>query len=164
MTDLAAALGAPGLRVFGDTTQPGADRTSTRSWIAESIQKLDESAKSKGIEIWLETRGDFAGSNETAAILQMVASPLTGVLWDPEGTKIRHVHLKDLRHRPGSWDPVLTGEGDFALHEVRTALQQLNYDRFLSLEWEKKWRPGIADAEIALPHFVRWFRENWNHA
>jgi hypothetical protein len=59
---------------------------------------------------------------------------------------------------------VLIGKGDFALHEVRTALQQLNYDRFLPFEWGKKWHPGIADAEIALPHFVRWFRENWNHA
>ena len=30
MADLAAELGAPGLRVFGDTIQPGADRASTR--------------------------------------------------------------------------------------------------------------------------------------
>jgi sugar phosphate isomerase/epimerase len=34
MSDIAAELGAPGIRVFGDTIQPGADRDSTRKWIA----------------------------------------------------------------------------------------------------------------------------------
>jgi sugar phosphate isomerase/epimerase len=42
MADLAAALNAPGIRVFGDTIQPGADRDSTRSWIAESMRHLAE--------------------------------------------------------------------------------------------------------------------------
>jgi sugar phosphate isomerase/epimerase len=179
MTDLAAALGAPGLRIFGDTIQPGADRASTRSWIAESTRKLSEIAQARGVEIWLETHGDFASSQETAAILQAAAGLPAGVIWDPAncfleaeeqpadgaailGTRIRHVHIKDLRQGPSGWQPVLTGEGDFPLHEVRAALRQSNYDRFLSFEWEKKWHPEIADAEIALPHFVSWFGENWH--
>ena len=130
MTDLAAALGAPAIRVFGDTIQPGADRNSTRTWIAESIQKLSESAQPKNVEIWLETHGDFASAKETLAILQNI--PQAGVIWDPancfieaqerpqEGAitldaSIRHVHIKDLLHGK----PVLTGEGDFPLHEIR---------------------------------------------
>jgi sugar phosphate isomerase/epimerase len=55
----------------------------------------------------------------------------------------------------------LTGEGAFPLPELKGALQDLQYDRFLSFEWEKKWHPEIADAEIALPHFARWFRKNY---
>ena len=43
MADLAAELGAPGLRVFGDAIQPGADRASTHRWIAESLRELAES-------------------------------------------------------------------------------------------------------------------------
>ena len=50
---------------------------------------------------------------------------------------------------------VLTGEGDFPLHELKSALQALQYDRFLSFEWEKKWHPELADAAIALPHFAQ---------
>src|SRR3984885_4595617 len=42
MADLAAELGAPGLRVFGDTIQPGANRASTQRWIADSIRELAE--------------------------------------------------------------------------------------------------------------------------
>ena len=177
MADLAAALGAPGIRVFGDTIQPGADRASTRSWIADSIRTLAEYTGPKGIEVWLETHGDFATASETAVILAQAGGAHTGVIWDPAnclvesgerpqegaarlGASIRHIHIKDLRQNHGSWKPVLTGDGDFPLPEVRTALQQLGYDRFVSFEWEKKWHPDIADATVALPHFVRWFREN----
>jgi sugar phosphate isomerase/epimerase len=178
MADLAAELGAPGLRVFGDTIQPGADRASTQSWIAESIRELEEITAATGVEIWIENHGDFAGAGETAAILQQVASPRTAVVWDPAnsfvaaqehpadgaarlGTAIRHVHIKDLQRDGDGWKYVLTGEGDFPLHELKAALEDPQYDRFLSFEWEKKWHPEIADAEIALPHFARWFRKNY---
>ena len=57
-----------------------------------------------------------------------------------------------------AWKLVLTGQGNFPLAELREALRQIDYDRFLSFEWEKKWHPEIADATIALPHFTRWFR------
>jgi sugar phosphate isomerase/epimerase len=177
MADLAAALGAPGLRVFGDTIQPGADRTSTRRWIAESIRKLAEYTGPIGVEVWLETHGDFATAPETEAILAETGGQDTGVVWDPAncfiesqerpqksaaqlGARIRHVHVKDLLQKSDGWKPVLTGEGDSPLSEVRAALCQIGYDRFVSFEWEKKWHPEIPDASIALPHFARWFREN----
>jgi sugar phosphate isomerase/epimerase len=178
MADLAAELGAPGLRVFGDTIQPGADRTSTQSWIAESIRELAEIAAARGVEVWIENHGDFAGAGETAAILQQAASSKIGVVWDPAnsfaatqeqpadgaarlGVAIRHVHIKDLRRDRNEWKLVLTGEGNFPLPELKAALQDLRYDRFLSFEWEKKWHPEIADADVALPHFARWFRKNY---
>jgi len=178
MADLAAKLEAPGLRVFGDTIQPGADRASTRSWIADSIQELAEATAAKGVEIWIENHGDFAGAGDTAAILQQSASPKAGVVWDPVNSfvatqehpvdgaarlrsSIRHVHVKDIQRNQDGWSYVLTGEGVFPLFELKEALQDLQYDRFLSFEWEKKWHPEIANAEVALPHFARWFRKNY---
>jgi len=179
MSDLAATLGAPGLRVFGDTIQPGADRDSTRGWIAESIGRLAEITSSKGVEVWLESHGDFAGSGESLAILKQSGASQAGVLWDPAncfleaketpaegavklGGAIRHTHIKDLRQNNGTWEHVLTGEGSFPLGQQLEALQEIHYDRFVSFEWEKKWHPEIADAEVALPHFIRWFRQNLN--
>jgi sugar phosphate isomerase/epimerase len=179
MSDLAASLGAPGVRVFGDTIQPGTDRASTRSWIAESIGKLAEITAQKGVEVWLESHGDFASADETLAILQQSGSAQAGALWDPAncfveadetpaegaaklGSTIRHTHIKDLRRNKSSWDHVLMGEGNFPLMQQLEALQKMHYDRFVSFEWEKKWHPEIVDAEIALPHFIRWFRQNLN--
>jgi sugar phosphate isomerase/epimerase len=177
MANLAASLGAPGIRVFGEKIQPGADRASTRSWIADSLRELSDRIAPNGIEVWLETHGDFADASETAAILAEAGSSQIGAVWDPAncflesgerpqegaphlGASIRHVHVKDLCRNPAGWKPALTGEGDFPLLEVRSALRQLSYGRFVSFEWEKKWHPDIADANIALPHFTHWFREN----
>lgn len=179
MSDLAAALGAPGLRVFGDTIQPDADRESTRSWIAESIGKLAEITSYKGVEVWLESHGDFASAPESLAILQQSGASQAGVLWDPAncfveaeetpeegaaklGLAIRHTHIKDLRRNNGVWEHVLTGEGNFPLMQQLEALRKINYSRFVSFEWEKKWHPEIPDAEIALPHFISWFRQSSN--
>lgn len=178
MSDLAAELGSPGIRVFGDAIQPGADRASTKSWIAECIQQLAEKSTSKGVSVWLETHGDFASSKETEAILAQTVASNIGVIWDPAncflqsseaprdgaeglGAHIHHVHLKDMQMDGGkSWQLVLTGKGNFPLIEVLSALRNLKYDGFLSFEWEKKWHPQIADANVALPDFVRWIQEN----
>jgi sugar phosphate isomerase/epimerase len=70
------------------------------------------------------------------------------------------VHMKDLQHNQNAWRYVLTGEGDFPWLDLKRALDRLRYERFISFEWEKKWHPEIADPEIALLHFARWFREN----
>ncbi len=178
MADLAAELGAPGLRVFGDTIQPGADRASTQGAIAESVRQLAEISAARGVEVWIENHGDFAGANETAAILREAACPKAGVVWDPAnsfvanherpadgaaklGIAIRHVHIKDLQRDRDGWNYVLTGEGVFPFPQLKAALRDLQYDRYLSFEWEKKWHPEIADADIALPHFARWFRKNF---
>ena len=185
MSDLAAELGAPGLRVFGDKIQPGANRDATRGWIADSVRQLAEIAAPKGVGVWIETHGDFASAQETAAILAQAASKNTGVVWDSInsyvaiqerpangaatlGKAVRHVHIKDLRQKngppgQGEWEYVLSGEGNIPLAELLGALEQLQYDRFLSFEWEKKWHPEIAAPEVALPHFVEWFRKNCAH-
>ncbi len=177
MSDLAAELSAPAIRVFGDTIQPGADREMTRNWIADCVERLAEITSRKGVEVWLENHGDFAAASETATILAQAGSPRAGAVWDPAnsfasnqerptegaatlGRFLRHVHVKDLRRQGENWKHVLTGEGDLPLLELRSVLERLAYDRFVSFEWEKKWHPEIADAEIALPHFVNWFRKS----
>ena len=180
MSDLAAELGAPGIRVFGDKIQPGADRDSTRTWIADSLRELSDRIANNGVAVWLETHGDFASAPETNAILAEATSKSVGVIWDPANCWIesnespqqgadkmrdtlRHVHIKDLQRNQTNWEPVLTGEGAFPLFELRSALRQIGFKGFLSFEWEKKWHPDIPDANVALPHFARWFRENWNN-
>jgi sugar phosphate isomerase/epimerase len=178
LADLAASLNAPGIRVFGEKIQAGADWSSTRAWIADSIRTLGERVAAGGIEVWLETHGDFASASATAEILAESRSLKVGAVWDPAncflesgerpeagasllGPLIRHVHIKDLRQNSQGWKPALTGDGDFPLPEVLSALRRLDYQHFASFEWEKKWHPEIADAKIALPHFTRWFQENW---
>ena len=177
MAELAAELGAPGLRVFGDRIHSGADRESTQGWIADSVGTLAGIAESRGVEVWIENHGDFVTGEQITAILSQADCPNMGIVWDPAnsyattqerpadgatqlGTLIRHVHIKDLQRNEDGWEYVLSGDGEFPLLELKGALDQLRYDRFLSFEWEKKWHPSIADPEIAVPHFARWFRKS----
>jgi len=176
MAELASSLGAPGIRVFGDKIQPGADRASTRHWIAEGIRYLTEKTGPLGVGVWLETHGDFASSAETMAILEESGCEDAGVVWDAAnafadgkeqpldgicafGNRLQHVHLKDLECRAGRWQPVLSGEGQFPMREIVGELEQQKYDRFLSFEWEKKWHPHLAEPEISIPHFAHWFQQ-----
>ena len=176
MTELAAQLGSPGIRVFGDKIQPGATREETRDWIAEGIRHLAEEVELSGVGVWLESHGDFASSAETLRILRDAGGSNLGVVWDPAnaftdggedpvpaakkfGEALRHVHLRDLNCVDGKWHPVLAGEGKFPLREIVAELRRLNYDGFCSFEWEKKWLPELAEPEIAIPQFAEWFRQ-----
>jgi len=180
MIELAAQIGAPGIRVFGDRVQPGGDLYSTAGWIAEGIHDLAEFARPAGVEVWLESHGNFAPATATIGVLRAANSANTGIIWDPLNAytefaehpsdawpllagSIRHVHIKDARRIPGAppnqpWEPVLLGKGDFPVTELVDLLRETSYQRFVSFEWEKRWHPQIADPEIALPHFIRWIR------
>ena len=180
MIELAAALDAPGIRIFGDRVQPGADRASTAAWIADGFHRLAEFARPAGVEVWLESHGDFACASEIMGVLRSAGCANTGVVWDPLnaysevaeepdegwrqlGENVRHVHIKDAVRPNGApptkpWEPVLVGTGDFPALALVGLLRERGYQRFISLEWEKHWHPHIPNPEIALPHFIRWMR------
>jgi len=175
---LAAELGAGGIRVFGDAVQPGADLESTRRFIADALSELAEQAP-EGVEVWIESHGDFAPGAATRAVLDLVRGPGVGVVWDPAnafeasgeepeeglralGAAVRHVHLKDLRPAPDAsgrrLTPTLPGTGEFAAASARVLelLRAAGYTGWGSFEWEKRWHPEIEPAEVALPHFMQW--------
>jgi sugar phosphate isomerase/epimerase len=154
MVALAAALGAPGVRIFGDRVQPGATRQETEAWIAEALHALGEEAAAAGLEAWLETHGDFASAEATSRILARAGTRGVGVVWDPANAfaesgehpgdgfagldgLVRHVHLKDLRPvsssgaaKPDSaWQPTLIGTGEFAAGEVVALLRGAGFGR-----------------------------------
>jgi glucosamine-6-phosphate deaminase len=174
--ELAARLGARGIRVFGDRVQPGADLASTRAWIVESLALLRDRLRGTGVEVWLETHGDFAPAAATRSLLEEAGGDGLGAVWDPAnafsetgedpeagaallGPFLRHVHLKDVRRpRDGRtpWPPALPGRGDFEAERVLAGLQVRGEDRWVSFEWEKRWHPEIEEPEVALPHFLLW--------
>ena len=180
MVELAAALKAPGIRVFGDRIQPTADLPSTTAWIADGIHQLAEFAQPTGVQVWLESHGDFARASETLRVLNRANCPNTGVLWDPLNAfaefdeqpeagwrtlngAARHVHIKDALRTKGAprskpWEPVLVGDGDFPALALVSLLREHAYKGHISFEWEKRWHPLIPNPEIALPRFIQWIR------
>lgn len=175
--ELAAKLGAPGIRVFGDQARPGVDFASMKKWASEALWSLAGKARASNVEVWIETHGDLTKASDVKQVLSQCGCHGIGAVWDPANAVeangedpldggavldgyIRHVHFKDLLRRPGSstWEYVMIGQGNLGVKKVLTALRRQNYSRFVSYEWEKKWHPEIPGPEIALPQFVEWFR------
>lgn len=115
--DLAKELGASFIRVFGDKLTPDREETPQLDWIASGLQQLGEYAAAVGIDILIETHGDFCRSDKMAALMSRVTCPAVRVLWDThhpwrfhnepiaetwERLKkwTRHTHWKDSVTRP----------------------------------------------------------------
>jgi sugar phosphate isomerase/epimerase len=175
MAEIAAGLGAPSIRVFGDRIQPGSERKQTIAWIVDSLARLTNKLKPSNVKVLLETHGDFATASDVSEILAQVNSAEIGIIWDPANafaqdnepplilpqmsSRIHHVHLKDLKRAGnGSFDYMLTGEGGFPSEVMLGSLAGIGYDGFVSFEWEKFWHPELAAPEVALPHFIRWWK------
>jgi len=92
--ELAAELGARFVRVFGDVLQPTEDssvpveevspeqRQLTVSLVADGLNQLGELAEPFGIEVLIETHGDFASTLVMTETMRQVTHPSAGVLWD----------------------------------------------------------------------------------
>src|SRR5215469_2302864 len=176
VAEVAAGLGAPAVRVFPDRIRSGYNYVQTAGWIVESLVGVAEKLESSGVQVWLETHGDFATETAVSTILQAVNRTDVGLIWDPANafsqnnepplflpevqTHLRHVHVKDLElSGTGDVKYVLTGEGEFPFDALFAALEAVRYQRFVSFEWEKHWHPELAPPEVALPHFMKW----WKH-
>ena len=173
--ELAAKLGAPLIRVFPDKIQPGAEREETRDWIAAGLHEI-ASHMPDGVNVGLETHGDFARAEYAAEIVTLAKHPQVKLIWDVANSVaagdeishaarvvqpyLAHVHLRDAKPVAGSehWLPVLAGTGRVSFAEAVAALRRLNYDGFVSFEWEKYWHPEIEDPEVAFPDFINAYR------
>lgn len=73
------------------------------------------------------------------------------------GSRIDLVHVKDARD---DGELVALGEGEVPVRESLAALAAAGYDGWLTVEWEKRWHPELADPKVALPRelatLTRW--------
>jgi sugar phosphate isomerase/epimerase len=174
--EMAANLGAHLIRVFPDKIQPGAEREETRDWIVAGLRAIAERMPD-GVDVGLETHGDFARAEFVSEIVTLANHPQVKLIWDVANSVaagdviqaaarvvqpyLAHVHLRDAKPVAGSehWLPVLAGTGRVSFAEALTALTDLNYDGFVSFEWEKYWHPEIEAPEVALPNFSNAIRK-----
>jgi len=170
--DLAQALGAPYVRVFGNEYVKDVPRDAMLAHIAGSLHELGDHAKGKGVTVLIESHGDFTESPALLDILQRADSPNVALLWDahhtfvsgkeePEdtvaklGRYIRHTHLKDSVAAGNDRRYVLTGTGDVPVKRQIAALAKIGYRGAYSFEWEKRWHAEIEEPEVAFAQYAR---------
>jgi sugar phosphate isomerase/epimerase len=168
--DLAAQLGAPYVRVFGNKLI--GPRAPALEHIAASLRELGDYAGPKNITVLLESHGDFTDAPTLREILEKAGSPHVALLWDAHNTYvdgredpavtvsqlgryIRHTHLKDSRMEGGDAHYVLTGRGGVPVKRQVELLVEGGYGGYYSFEWEKAWHPEIEAPEVAIADFAR---------
>lgn len=158
---LAAALRAPYIRVFGgkpgqpDAVAPGAER----------LAAIGPMAAASGVTVLLETHDAFVTGAAVAEVLSAADAPGVGAMWDfahpwrmgeePADTAaalapwLRYAQIKDIAGR-GDNEPVQIGAGTLPIHEMLAHLDQLGFDGYISLEWERQWHPHLPPLPEAL--------------
>lgn len=173
--DLAAALDAPYVRVFG--TDSSGDKSiapgeELKERVASGLKELGDHAAGHNVTVIIESHDRFVTSPILREVLTRAASDHVALLWDahhtfadgkedPEftvsqlGKWIQHTHLKDSVPDGNGRKYVLTGRGDVPIKRQLAALRKLGYKGFYCFEWEKVWHPDLIDPEIAVADYAR---------
>ena len=169
---LADRMGVSFVRIFGGPPRQGQSRDQ---WMAEGIDNLqrglDATAGCRAL-LCLETHDAWCHSADVAELLDKVNNPRAAALWDicitalygketPAtsvanlGKRIRYTHMKDGTAIDAKGQMLLTlpGKGNVDMVGAVKELKKLNYDGWLTFEWEKRWHPELPDAPVALPAY-----------
>lgn len=169
--DLAQALGAPNVRVFGNKFE-GGTRDEVIARVAGGMHEMAEYAGPRGVTVIIESHGDFVDSPTLKEVLTRANSNHVGLLWDAHhtfvdgheqpgrtvaelGQWIRHTHLKDSVQDGKERKYVLPGKGEVPMKAQVDALRRIDYKGYYCFEWEKVWHPDLLDPEVAFPEYVK---------
>jgi sugar phosphate isomerase/epimerase len=162
--DLASALDAPYVRVFGGKAEsdkspaPGED---TKARVAAGLRELGAYAGPHHVTVIIESHDHFTASPTLKDVLSKADSEHVGLLWDahhtfatsnenPEftvkqlGPWIRHTHLKDSIGSGEDRKYVLTGRGNVPVQRQIEVLRSIGYKG-----------SDIDDPEIAISDYAR---------
>ncbi|MEV7520166.1 sugar phosphate isomerase/epimerase [Streptomyces sp. NPDC091371] len=160
LVGLAADLEAPYVRVFpggGDQPEAAADARAVRR-----LRAAAPFAERHGVRILLETHDSHRTAAAAARVLDAVARPGAGALWDvlhtwlggespaeslrTLGPHLGYVQVKDVAS-PRELTPLGLGAGTLPLAE---AVRAAPPDGWLCWEYEKRWYPAAAELPAQL--------------
>ncbi|MBQ9038879.1 MAG: AMP-binding protein [Clostridia bacterium] len=159
---VAVNLGAPYVGVHTDSDNQAA--------CVERMSTLLTVVGDAPVTLLIETTGVYADTARLRDLLNRFADDRLAALWnmhstcvfgeDAEatitnlGAYVRHVHIHDFRREGEIFVPELVGEGSLPMRDLMNALRSVNYDGFISLQWNPDWIDGLSDIEILLTHFA----------
>lgn len=162
--DLAADLGAGGVRIFPGGAGDGSDDKRGALRLADAAGP----AERRGVQLFVETHDSHPRGSDVARLLDQTGRDDIGVIWDfvhpwragesPADTyaaiesRLAYVQLKDAV--PPT--PALIGHGQVPLDDIRAVLTEHGYEGWWSLEWEKAWFPDIPPLSEALASARSW--------
>ena len=139
------------------------------------VRKILEKVEGKPLTVLAETCDAYGDTARLRDLLNRFADDQLAALWDMHtttvfskedaettitnlGAYVRHVHIHDFRMEDGIAVPELIGDGNLPMQDLMNALRSVNYDGFVSLEWDPEYIPGLEDIEIILTHYENAMR------
>ncbi len=141
------------------------DKSQDYAQIKSLFANIIDKAERFGITILFETTGDFSNTNEVLKLINTFESVAVGVAWNIRqtyfdasetadqtiqnlGAYIKYVRIGD---RKDNTD-VLIGDGSLPVDEFVNALNSLNYDGYICVDWNEQ----TTDYDIVLTHFENY--------
>ncbi len=169
--EFAASIRSPYVRVYASGESENAKEN-----VLSCLSELTDFACEKNITILIETTGMFKNTAALRDILIEFACDSVAALWDmyhtyceegedPEktitnlGAYIKHVHIKDSAVVDGVREYCLMGEGEMPTDVMINALASVNYDGFISLEWNPDWMEDLQEIDVIYAHFAQYMQQ-----
>ncbi|HEY3416128.1 MAG TPA: sugar phosphate isomerase/epimerase family protein [Armatimonadota bacterium] len=175
--DMAKEVGAPYVRIFCGEAPAEMPRSVALDKAADSLREIGDFAAERAVIVVVETHDAFVRSELLMEVIRLANHSAVQVLWDIHHPyriagesmahtlryldgHVRHTHVKDSVLHPDTegYTYVLLGDGDIPYREALGGLKGLGYDGYLSLEWEKRWIPALAEPEVVIPHYAATMR------
>lgn len=155
--DLAADVGAPRIRVFGNDFPEEIAQAEVVQNVGLALREIGEYGEKRGVDVCLEMHGDFYWWEHALNAVRIAGHPRVGIVhncdmrelkygpissfYDPVKNHIRHVHLHDL-------------ESNYPYKSLFRMLKHDGYAGYLSLE-----ASASEDPTRVIAIYVRLFHE-----
>jgi fatty-acyl-CoA synthase len=160
--DVARNIGVPYIKAVAKS-----DDKDAFDYVTDFLDGILKICEKNNVIILIETVGMFGDTTKLNELLNYFASDAIGADWnmyetyfnsgeDAEftitnlGAYVKFVHMADAKEYGSR---TLIGEGKLPFKDMMNALRSINYDGFVSTEWDPSWLDDIQDLEIVLTHF-----------
>jgi sugar phosphate isomerase/epimerase len=162
--ELAADLGAKGVKVRPNALPKGVEPARTLEQIGKALIPCGKAAADAGVEVWVEVHGP--GTQEPAnmkAIMEHADHPKVGLTWNSNPTDVkggsvaesfkllspwvRSCHINEL-HKDAA--------GKYPYRELFSLLKRVGYDRATLIEIGRSWPDSDAATEM-----LRYYKALW---
>ncbi len=144
-----------------------ADGVSAKT-ILQKISPAIKSAETLGVKILIETVGEYSSTEKVLEVINKFQTASLGVCWNIRetfftagesadktiqilGAYINYVRIGDKKNGKN----VLIGNGELPVADFLNALKSLNYEGFVSVEWNEEY----SNYDIVLTHFINFMEK-----
>jgi sugar phosphate isomerase/epimerase len=173
---LAERAGAEYVRV-SLPTKP--EELHAEAWIDRMMPELSDclaEAAAAHVTLLIQNHYNQLNAAQCATLIKRINHPQLAMLLSTDHCLIQHepigtvlqeasgitkqLYIADIVRKREGYDDVLPGTGEAPLPDFYEGLGGEAYDGWVTLKWEKLWRPELADYETVFPSFMAYVHQH----